>query len=102
MSLGEVGADEGQGGGTDQATRRREVVGPPTDEGAQHVDVTVEDTRVLGGVPTRQRRLPDAGWPVEVEKACHQRYPTTPRATARPAFSPEKMHPPRNVPSSAL
>ena len=51
----------------DQLAGAPEVPVPAADERAQHVDVEVEGVRVVGGVAARERRLADAGRPVEVD-----------------------------------
>ena len=50
---------------------RRVVVLPAADHRPEHVDVAAQRAGVLGGVPGRQRRLPDPRWSVEEDQPGH-------------------------------
>jgi len=50
-----------------------EAVAPAADQGAQQVNVEVEDPGVVVGVQPGQCRLADPGRPVEVDQARHGR-----------------------------
>ena len=70
-SAGQVRLDHRQGGRPDQRAGSAEVLLPTTDQGPEHIDVTVQGARMLLDVAPRQRGLADPGWPVQVDEAAH-------------------------------